>query len=196
MPIASTVASQFRKLVSRESEEAAARRASAQVRQAARAMRSGNSVLGKDVLDLGVKQMPSTPAALAAKRGKVVPLAQRAVVNHEIGKQREEAAVKLVRQLYPRNEGYRVVREQYLRDRLGSIAHDLENKSRRLDIVVFKDDEVVRSIEVTGADVDKRAQLKKEAEILKAGGRYLMSPGTRKLVRIPSSVKTTVVRIE
>lgn len=132
----------------------------------------------------------------AGRKGKVVPIQERAVTNHVIGHKREKLVEKLLKALFPKEENFRVYREQYLRDRHGNIAIDqASHESRRIDFLVLKGKEIVSSVEVTGEKVSKAAQLEKEMEIRKHGGRYVLHPESGQLLRWPAGLKTRVVRL-
>lgn len=99
---------------------------------------------------------------------------------------------------YPESEGYKVIKEAYLRDKDGNIVRDPEPpyKARRIDFVVVKDGKVVDSIEVTSKTAPKEAQSAKEERIRENGGNYIKDPDTGELIRIPDSVHTRIERRE
>jgi hypothetical protein len=155
--------------------------------------RSAEELLGVDIG--GAKAAVKRGATTGRK--KVVPLQERAVTNHEIGHKREKLAEKLLKALFPKSENYQVYGEQYLRDRHGVIAlHQESGQSRRIDFLVLKGKEIVQSVEVTGEKVSKAAQLEKEMDIRKHGGRYVLHPESGELIRWPAGLKTRVIRLK
>ncbi|MDB5098645.1 MAG: hypothetical protein JWM80_3066 [Cyanobacteria bacterium RYN_339] len=138
-------------------------------------------------------------AALPRKRGKghTMPTDQLMLANKARGYRREGIIEKLLKALFPKEENFRVYGEQYLRDRFGNIAiHDATHESRRIDFLVLKGKEIVQSVEVTGEEVSKAAQLQKEMDIRKHGGRYVLDPESGELLRWPAGLKTRVVRLK
>ncbi|EBK2060125.1 hypothetical protein AAL85_25410, partial [Salmonella enterica subsp. enterica serovar Typhi] len=67
-------------------------------------------------------------------------------------------------------------------------------EARRVDFVVVKDGEVVRSIEVTSETASKDAQLAKEGRIREQGGEWIRNPETGELCRYGENVNTEVWR--
>jgi len=95
---------------------------------------------------------------------------------------------------YPANGGYSVTREQYLRNRDGSIAKDpLTGTARRIDFGVIRNGKVVDCIEVTSPTASKLGQYSKEMRIREAGGNYIKA-NDGNLVRIPNNVQTRIER--
>lgn len=115
-------------------------------------------------------------------------------LNREHGDLREVAVHEELTQLYPA-ENYEVIPEQYLRDSEGRIVKDAETgEARRVDFVVVKDGEVVRSIEVTSETASKDAQLAKEGRIREQGGEWIRNPETGELCKYGEDVNTEVWR--
>ena len=115
--------------------------------------------------------------------------------NREDGANREDLAYKELQQEFPEDEGYKVEREQYLRDKEGNIVKDPETgEARRIDFIVSKDEKVVKSIEVTSETASKDAQIAKEDRIRDAGGDFIKDRDTGQLVEIPIDTKTEVRR--
>ncbi len=115
--------------------------------------------------------------------------------NREDGANREELAYKELQREYPKEEGYKIEREQYLRDEDGKIVKDPETgEARRIDFVVTKDGKVVKSIEVTSKTAPKDAQMAKENRIRDKGGNYIKDRDTGQLVGFPKDVQTEVRR--
>ena len=82
-----------------------------------------------------------------------------------------------------------------LRDKEGSVVHDPKTgEARRVDFVVIKDGEVVKSVEVTSETAPKTEQMDKEARIRYAGGNFIKDHGTGELVPFAPGVQTEVVR--
>lgn len=115
--------------------------------------------------------------------------------NREDGANREELALEILNKEFPEEDGYKIEREQYLRDEDGNIVKDSETgEARRVDFVVTKDGEVVKSIEVTSETAPKDAQIAKEERIRGAGGNFIKDRDTGQLVEIPKDVQTEVRR--
>lgn len=135
-------------------------------------------------------------AAAVPTTAPVGVAATRMVDNHAHGSRRERVVERLLLALFPKAQGHAIYREQYLRYRGGKIAVDpVTQQSRRIDFIVMKGKEIIRSIEVTSQRVSKALQLAKEKRMRQAGMTYLEHPVTRRLVRLPATVKTTVVRL-
>lgn len=197
--IARTIASEFGQLLGQGAKRR--RVAALQWTQA-----TAKQVVAKDANLVGARARALTrlPVALKGEAGKGARIASKKLVddgarlanNRVKGSTREGIVESLLKVLFPAKEKYTVVREATLRDRHGRIALDqASQESRRIDFVVFQGDEVVRSVEVTSARVNKAEQLAKEARIRRHGGRYLLHPESHELVRVPAKVKTTVVRL-
>ena len=118
--------------------------------------------------------------------------------NKEEGCRRERKVEKELEDRYPESEGYKIIKEAYLRDKDGNIVRDPEPpyKARRIDFVVVKDGKVVDSIEVTSKTAPKEAQSAKEERIRENGGNYIKDPDTGELIQIPDSVHTRIERRE
>ena len=115
--------------------------------------------------------------------------------NREDGANREEQAFEILNKEFPGEDGYKIEREQYLRDEDGNIVKDPETgEARRVDFVVTKDGEVVKSIEVTSETAPKDAQIAKEERIRDAGGNFIKDRDTGQLVEIPKNIQTEVRR--
>lgn len=115
--------------------------------------------------------------------------------NREDGANREELAFEALKNEFPEEDGYKIEREQYLRDENGNIVKDPETgEARRVDFVVTKDGKVVKSVEVTSETAPKDAQIAKEERIRDAGGNFIKVRGTDQLVEIPKNVQTEVRR--
>lgn len=115
--------------------------------------------------------------------------------NRECGAAREKAVAEELEREYPQEDGYTVESQRPLCDESGNIVKDPETgETRRIDFVVIKDGEVVKSIEVTSETADKTPQLAKEQRIRDAGGDYVIDRETGDLVRFAPDVKTEVER--
>lgn len=115
--------------------------------------------------------------------------------NREAGANREDLAHIELKKEFPENEGYKIEREQYLRDKDGNIVKDSETgEARRIDFTVTKDGEVVKSIEVTSETAPKDAQIAKEDRIRNEGGNFIKDRDTGQLAEIPKENKTEVRR--
>ena len=96
---------------------------------------------------------------------------------------------------YPKEEGYKVQEEQYLRDKDGNIVKDEKTgEARRIDFVVIKDGKVVKSVEVTSRKAPKQAQSSKEGRIRDQGGNYVKDKETGEIVPFEKGVKTEIDR--
>lgn len=116
------------------------------------------------------------------------------IKNKTDGLAREKEVAEELEKKYPKEEGYEIISEAYLRDKDGNIVRDPETgEARRIDFVVVKDGKVVDSVEVTSKTADKTAQNAKEKRIRDAGGNYIRD-NNGNLVEIPSSVQTRIER--
>lgn len=115
--------------------------------------------------------------------------------NRENGASREELAHQQLQREFPEAEGYKIEREQYLRDENGSIVKDPETaEARRIDFVVTIDGQVVKSVEVTSETAPKQAQLAKEVRIRDEGGNFVKERDTGQLSKMPSDAQTETWR--
>jgi len=115
--------------------------------------------------------------------------------NRLAGANREELAYKELQKEFPESDGYQIEREQYLRNKDGKIIKDSETgEARRIDFVVIKDGEVVRSFEVTSKTAPKEIQMAKENRIRNEGGNFIKNRDTGELIKVPNNVKTEVRR--
>lgn len=119
------------------------------------------------------------------------------VLNKMLGLSRETQEYERLKRMYPPSKGYKIYREQYLRDQYGNIVRDpITGEARRIDFVVVKDGKVIKTIEVTSKTAPKESQLAKEARIKNMGGIYIRDEETGELIQIPSNVKTEIRRYE
>ncbi len=118
---------------------------------------------------------------------------EQVVQNKLDGCQREEAVEKELEAKYP-SPPNEIIREAYLRDEHGNIIKDPDtNTARRIDFVVVRDGEVVKSVEVTSNTAAKDAQTSKEMRIRENGGNYIKrEDGT--LARFPDNLSTEIER--
>lgn len=115
--------------------------------------------------------------------------------NRADGTNREDLAYKELQREFPEDGGYKVEREQYLRDKEGNIVKDSETgEARRIDFIVSKDEKVVKSIEVTSEIASKDAQIAKEDRIRDTGGDFIKDRDTGQLIEIAKDIKTEVRR--
>jgi len=115
--------------------------------------------------------------------------------NREDGANREELAHEDLQREFPEAKGYKIEREQYLRDKDGNIVKDPETgEARRIDSVVTKEGQVVKSVEVTSETAPKDAQIAKEERIRNEGGNYVRDRDTGELVVMPKDMQTEVRR--
>jgi hypothetical protein len=115
--------------------------------------------------------------------------------NRENGVNREELAYKELRREFPAEEGYKIEREQYLRDKDGNIVKDPEtDEARRIDFTISKEGQVVKSIEVTSETAPKDAQIAKEERIKNEGGTFIKDRDSGRLVEMPKVTQTEVRR--
>lgn len=115
--------------------------------------------------------------------------------NRESGAMREEYALKDLQDEFSAEEGYKIEREQCLRNEKGESVKDPETgEARRIDFIVTKDEKVVKSIEVTSESAPKAAQLAKEDRIRDVGGNFIKDRNTGQLVEMASNVRTEVRR--
>lgn len=116
------------------------------------------------------------------------------IQNKTEGRRREIEVQKELENLYPIEDGYKIIPEAYLRDKDGNIIKDPETgKARRVDFMVVKDGKVVDSVEVTSKTADKSDQLAKEELIRDIGGNYVLDENGN-LIEIPEYVHTRVER--
>lgn len=115
--------------------------------------------------------------------------------NREDGANREALAHKDLQHEFPAEDGYKIEREQYLRDQDGNIVKDSETgEARRIDFTVSKEGEIVKSIEITSETAPKDAQIAKEHRIKDAGGNFIKDRDTGQLIQIPKDIQTEVRR--
>lgn len=116
-------------------------------------------------------------------------------LNRENGAFREENAFTDLQKEFPETEGYKIEREQYLRDKEGNIVKDSETgEARRIDIVVQKEGKIVKSVEVTSETAPKELQIAKEERIRQNGGNYILDRDTGRLIELPKNVTTEIWR--
>ena len=120
------------------------------------------------------------------------------IVKHKMeGIAREETVMK---DLFSKFGEKNVLREQYLRDKLGNIIKDpLTNEARRIDFIVREGDKVVKSIEVTSELADKTAQIRKTERILEKakdlGGAFIKDFNSGVLIEYPLNLATEIWRL-
>ncbi|MBL4940038.1 MAG: hypothetical protein JKY81_00070 [Colwellia sp.] len=115
--------------------------------------------------------------------------------NREAGANREDLALKDLEKEFPEKEGFKIEREQFLRDKDGNIVKDSETgKARRIDFIITKDGEFVKSVEVTSETAPKEVQVAKEDRIRNEGGNFIKDRDTGQLSEIPKEKKTEIRR--
>lgn len=115
--------------------------------------------------------------------------------NRENGLNREETAFNELKDEYPESKGFKIERELYLRDKNGEIVKDLKtNEARRIDIVIIKNDNVMKSLEITSERAPKEFQTEKEIRIRAEGGNFVKDRETGKLIDFPENIKTEIRR--
>ncbi|MGZ0084918.1 hypothetical protein ACWNXI_04885 [Caldibacillus thermoamylovorans] len=118
-------------------------------------------------------------------------------LNRKNGDLREEQVYNQLKEMYPEQQGYKIISEAYLRDREGNIVRDdVTGQARRIDFVVIKDGVVVNSIEVTSETASKEEQMAKEERIREKGGNYIKDPETGEIYKFSTEVQTSVWRLE
>lgn len=117
-------------------------------------------------------------------------------LNQEVGSAREDLVMGELRRIFPEDKGFGILKQPYLRDASGAIAHDARTgQARRLDFAVVRRHRVVRSLEVTSQTADKVDQMAKEARIRKTGGTFVKDMASGEIIRLPAQLKTRVYRI-
>jgi len=126
---------------------------------------------------------------------EAIDKAEQLEQNRNDGANRENEALQDLQKEFPEKEGFKIEREQYLRDADGNIVKDPETgEARRIDFVVTRDGQVEKSVEVTSETAPKDAQSAKEARIRAAGGNYIKDRDTGQLVEMPKNVQTEIRR--
>ena len=212
--VAKEVAEAGAEKVVKEVAEAGAKKAVKEVAEAGaekvvkEAADAGAEKVAKEVVEAGTEKAVKEVAEASAektvkevaddvvkKAAKEVDEVSQIVKNKWDGIAREEKVwEELIRKYGKEN----IFREQYIRNGSGVIIKDtVTNEARRIDFVVKKGDRIIRAIEVTAENVDKTAQLAKEARILELakemGGAFIRDFNTGKLYEITKL--SEVVRI-
>ena len=116
-------------------------------------------------------------------------------LNRENGSLREEKALVDLKNEFPESEGFNIHQEAYLRDKNGNIIKDeVSGEARRIDFMVEKDGNVVKSIEVTSESAPKELQIAKEERIRQNGGNYILDRDSGRLIEFPKNIKTEIWR--
>lgn len=111
------------------------------------------------------------------------------------GANRELKAYNDLQKEFPRNEGYKIHQEAYLRNADGNIIKDsLSGEARRVDFMAEQDGQIAKSIEVTSETAPKEIQISKENRIRDGGGDFIKDRESGRLIKIPDSVKTEIRR--
>ena len=179
--------------VAKEAAEAGAEKVAKDVAEA------GAEKVAKEVAEAGTekaaKEMVETGAEKTAKEvaddvvektAKEIDEVSQVVKNKLDGIAREN---KVLEDLISKYGEKNVLREQYIRNKAGDIIIDpITKEARRIDFIVTKGDQVLRSIEVTAENVDKAAQIAKEGRILDVakdmGGAFIRDISTGELFEL------------
>lgn len=166
------------------------------------ASEASEAIVGENGLreQMGTIRHSSLEAVAARNEAAIIDVPQ-IEINRINGAARQEAVGAELLRDYPVEQGYNVESESYLRNQDGSIARDssiqegngLEG-TRRLDFVVIKDGQVIKSVEVTSESAPKVLQSEKEDRIREAGGNYVRDRSTGELVLFAPGVRTEIVR--
>ena len=133
--------------------------------------------------------------ALAARNEAALSEMSQIEANRISGAAREEVVGGELAREYPAENGNHIERECYLRNAEGHVVKDPETgEARRIDRVVLKNGEVVKSVEVTSETADKTAQMAKEERIREVGGNYIVDRRNGEIVPFAHGVKTEIVR--
>lgn len=143
----------------------------------------------------------SSLEAVTARNEVAIKDVPQIEINRVDGAARQEAVGNELLRDYPPEQGYNVESESYLRNQDGSIARDpalqeangLEG-TRRLDLVVIKDGQVIKSVEVTSEAAPKALQSAKEERIREVGGNFVLDRSTGELVPFARGVRTEILR--
>ena len=143
----------------------------------------------------------SSLEAVTARNEVAIKDLSRIELNRLDGALRQETVgYELIRE-FPTEQGFNVEAESYLRGQDGTIAKDpsvLETNglegTRRLDFVVIKDGQVIKSVEVTSELAPKALQIAKEDRIREAGGNFVRERITGELVPFAPGVRTEIIR--
>jgi hypothetical protein len=143
----------------------------------------------------------SSLESVAARNEVAIKELSPVEINHIMGDARAEIVGKGLEKTYPKEQGYNIESEIPLRNQDGTLARDpvmqeasgLEG-TRRLDFVVIKDGQVIRSVEVTSESAPKDLQMAKEERIRATGGNFVLDRTTGELVPFAPTVRTEVIR--
>ena len=137
----------------------------------------------------------SSLESVAARNEAAIKEVHRVEINRLDGAAREGAVAGELEKTYLESDGCHIQDQCTLRDEAGRTVLDpISGESRRLDFVVVKDGQVVKSLEVTSETADKTAQIAKENRIREVGGNFILDRTTGKLVSFAPGVRTEVTR--
>jgi RHS repeat-associated protein len=141
--------------------------------------------IAKDILGGGGGGDAAEKATLAISKGRAIQAA---------GAARE---ARFLKQLAEQGVEGEILTQRYLRRADKSIITDTATgESRRLDVVVVKNGEVVAIYEVASPKANKLGQTQKTQRIISDNdGAYVLDPKTSELVWVPPKIKETVVRV-
>lgn len=185
------------KRVAKETAESGAKKVGVE------SIEAGSEKMTKEVVEKGAKKIAKevteteTGKKLNETAIKEVDEVPKIVKNKMDGIAREERVGKNLISKYGKDN---VIREAYIRDAKGRPIKDpMGEGARRLDFVVYKNNEVSKVFEVTSKTANKEAQVAKEKRILdlaaKCGDAFIKDLNTGKLIKLPSDIKSEIVRL-
>ena len=90
------------------------------------------------------------------------------------GQEIEKNIIEELKEKYPKEDGYQIITEIYLRDKDGKIVKDpVTEEARRIDFIVIKNGRMIDSVELKSKVVDKEVHIEKENRIRDKGGIYI-----------------------
>jgi hypothetical protein len=111
------------------------------------------------------------------------------------GALREGVVGMELEKIYPKDAGYHIESQCVIRNKNGEIAIDsVSDESRRIDFIIIKDGQAIKSIEVTSETADKSVQIAKENRIREADGNYIQDRRTGELISFAPGVQTEIIR--
>jgi len=155
----------------------------------------------KEVVEAGVEKLAKESTEVGTERivkNEALDAGISIVEKNKLdGIAREETVLKELKDKYGEEN---VIREALIRDKNGTPIKDiLTEEARRIDFVVTKGEEIVKSIEVTSETASKLAQTAKEARILnlarEQGGAFIKMPNTGKLIEFTQDIVTEIRRL-
>lgn len=191
--VAKEVAEAGAEKVAKEVAEAGAEKVAKEVAEA------GAEKVAKEVAETGVEKTAKEIAQDGTEKAvKEVKEISQVVKNKWDGIKREEEVLEKLISKYGKDN---VLREQFIRDKLGRIIKDpLTGEARRIDLIVIdKGGKVLRSIEVTSKTAPKDIQIAKELRILEQardlGGAFIKDISTGQMYEFGKDLVTEIVRL-